>query len=201
MTAPRPTSESPQRNPLLQPVHLVAQREDYVTCHITIPDESERLPAIALGQQFYSFLRLLPDPVKTIGLLLKLSARGELVAVTLAKQGYALWVHEADGRLANKKMAKRVLSSSQPANCWIIGGRQAGYRLCSLRVSDLPDTLPGIVRDNNRLYSLYRREYDASKLLKIASRLIQRGDEVVIVVGKSQYALCIHEPEATVIES
>ena len=83
-----------------QPTKLLAQREDYTTCHIYLPDEQQRLPAIALDGNFYSFFRSLQDATKTLSILRKLSAKGEQTVMTPNKRGYAIWVYESDAEMA-----------------------------------------------------------------------------------------------------
>jgi len=183
----------------LQPVKLLSQREDYTTCHIHIPGDEHRLPAIAVDGKFYGFFRASNDPTKTLGLLLKLAARGDEVVATPTKRGYALWVHEPTGTLAKatNRTTRTLLPTMSPADCWIISDRQPGFRTCSLRVPDLPDTVPGLA-NGQRLYSLYRREKDADSVLKLSTRLSQRGDEVVVLVSLQDYVLCIYEPGAAI---
>lgn len=184
----------------LQSAKLLNSREQYATCHIRLPDETERLPAIALDGKYYSFFRSLEDVQKTLGLILKLTARGEQVALTKTRRGYVIWVHEPDASPAAPPNArsKTLPPIFGPADCWVISDRQSGYRTCSLKVPDLPDTVPGLA-DSQKLYSLYRREQDAENVLKLAARLSQRGDEVVLLVSKAGYALCVYEPGATVV--
>lgn len=185
----------------LQPIKLLIQREDYTTCHIAIPGDTQRLAAIALSHKFYSFFRAPKEATKALGLLLKLAARGNQTAFTLTAKGYAIWVHEPDAVLAGltpQDMAQ-ALPTLVPADCWIIGDRQPGYRACSLQVTDLPEPVRGLSNHQGRLYSLYRRANDAGQALKVAARLCRRRDEVVMVVGKTGYILCVYEPNATIL--
>lgn len=198
---------STSRNPLkiseqrpAHPAKLLAQREDYSTCHIHVSGESQPLPAIALEGRFYSFFRSLSDAQKTVNLLVKLSIKGNQTAVTPTRQGYALWVYESAAVVASstESAAYPLPSSIGPADCWVIGDRQPGYRTCSLNVPDLPDVVPGLA-NGQKLFSLYRRESDADMALKLGARLSQRGDETVILSSSEGYALCIYEPGATIV--
>lgn len=183
----------------LQPVKLLAQRDDYTTCHIHVPEDEHRLPAIALDGNFYSFFRTLDDAAKTLSILLKLSAKGDQVVMTPTRRGYAIWVYEPTGILASPKgkTPRSIPPSFGPANCWVISDRQSGYRTCSLKVPDLPDTVPGLA-NGQKLFSLYRRERDADTTLKLGARLSQRGDEIVILSAEGVYAICIYEPGAII---
>ncbi|MEM0980206.1 MAG: hypothetical protein AAGH78_08010 [Cyanobacteria bacterium P01_H01_bin.58] len=184
----------------LQAVTLLSQRKDYATCHIHIPGESQRMPAVAVNGRFYSFFRSLKDSQKTLGLLLKLSNRGNQVVATPTSRGHALWVYEADATLASNGKARRrpLPTAAAPADCWIVSDRQPGYRICSLMLPDLAKPVQGIT-NGQKLYSLYRREQSSEAAIKLATRLCQRGDEVVIVVGTSGYVICIYEAAATVL--
>ena len=201
-TSPSHSSSSNEIAPPLQPVKLLTQRDDYVTCHIQIPEETRRLSAIALDGKFYSFFRVLKEPPKALDLLLKLTARGNQVAMTRTRTGYVIWVHEPEGLLAtsDKQIVPRVIPLIfGPADCWIIGERQPDYRACSLKVPDLPDPLLGLANSRQKFYSLYRREKDPAEALKIAARLTRYGDEVTVLVRKEEYVLCIYEPAAKIL--
>lgn len=178
---------------------LLAQRDDYTTCHIYVPGDSHRLPAISLDGNFYSFFRSLNDADKTLGLLLKLAAKGNQAVMTPTRRGFAIWVYEAAGILAapTGQLPRSLPPSFGPANCWLISDRQPGFRTCALKVPDLPDTVPGLA-NGQKLFSLYRREKDADMTLKLGARLSQRGDEIVVLVAEEGYAICIYEPGATV---
>ncbi|MEM9001891.1 MAG: hypothetical protein AAGE59_00045 [Cyanobacteria bacterium P01_F01_bin.86] len=185
----------------LQPAKLLIHREDYVTCHIRAPEEPQRLSAIALEGKFYSFFRALREPTKTLGLLLKLTARGNQVAMTPTNRGYVIWVHEPDSTLAlpaNQSTPHTLPLTFGPANCWVIGERQPGYQACSLKLPDLPDDVLGLADSNQKLYSLYRREGDAAHALKLAAKLVKRGDEVILLVRTTGYILCVYEPGAKI---
>jgi hypothetical protein len=189
------------RSQSLQAVKLLGSRDQYRTSHIHVPGDEHRLPAIALNGKFYSFFRSLNDAPKATGLMLKLTARGDQVALTPTRSGYALWVYEPEALPAlpaGASTPRTIAPTFDPADAWIISDRQPGFRTCSLKVTDLPDIVPGIASDR-KLYSLYRRDQEPESVLKLASRLTQRGDEVVLLVTKIGYALCVEEPGATLV--
>ncbi|MEM1281143.1 MAG: hypothetical protein AAGG53_14260 [Cyanobacteria bacterium P01_H01_bin.152] len=202
-----PTVSNPQTQPMvpsLQPVKLLSQREDYTTCHIFIPEVGapgggQRSAAIALDGCFYSFFHSSHEPTKVFRILQKLTAKGDGIAITFTRRGYVVWVHEPEAQLFTPKgRPPRTLTLSLgPANCWVIGDRQPGYRICTLDVPDLPEPIPGLA-NGQKLFSLYRREPDADMALVLGSRLSQRGDETVIVTSEQGYAICIYEPGATI---
>ena len=183
----------------IQAVKLLSQREDYSTCHVCVPGDSHRLAAISLDGKFYSFLRFVKEASKAIRILQRLSEKGRQAVLTPAGRGYAIWGEEPTGTLATRKGTdtRSISPTFGPADCWIIGDRQPGFRTCSLKVPDLPDIVPGLAK-GQKLFSLYRREKDAETTLKLASRLSQRGDEVVLLTADEGHALCIYEPGATV---
>lgn len=190
------SSTPPRTSRTLQPIKLLSQREQYTTCHIQVPDESERMAAIALNGKYYSFFRRCHQIPKALGLMMKLVGRGDAVAVTSTRQGYVIWLHEPDAIAPAARRSDAILPNLEPADCWVISDRQPQYRSCNLRVPDLPDTIPGLT-DGQRCYSLYRREQDGDAALKLAARLTQRGDEVIVVVAGQGYTLCVREPSAT----
>lgn len=184
----------------MQAAKLFTSRDGYTTGHIYIPEEDHRLSAIAFDNQYYSFFRALNDPTKALGILMKLTARGDQVALTPTSRGYALWVHEPDALPALPVgIAPRVLPPIfGPADCWVMSDRQPGYRTCSLRVPDLRDAVPGLTNEQ-KLYSLYRRESSPDAAIRLAARLTQRGDESILLVSTAGYAICIYEPGATLV--
>lgn len=202
LTSPNMTLTAADSKQLPQSTKLLAQRDDYTTCHISLPDEPQRLPAIALDGNFYSFFRSLQDAAKTLNLLRKLSANGEQTVMTPNKRGYAIWVHESDAVLATNRgsKARNLPPSFGPANSWIVSADQSGYNTCSLKVPDLPDMVRGLA-NGQRLFSLYRQESDPKTALSLGSRLSQRGDEIVILVGDASYAIYVYEPSAIVVRA
>lgn len=189
------SSPLPEAARSLQPVKVLSQRSQYTTCHIQVPDDPHRLAAIFLNGRYYSFFRLCNQVTKAVGLMLKLTGRGDAVVATSTHRGYAIWVHEPE---AISPVNHPILPDLGPADCWVISDRQPQYRTCTLKVPDLPDTVPGLT-DGQRFYSLYRREEKGDAALKLAARLTQRGDEVVVLVASAGYILCIYEAGATLV--
>ncbi|MGD1907904.1 MAG: hypothetical protein ACFB0C_18215 [Leptolyngbyaceae cyanobacterium] len=179
-------------------VKILTDRDQYSTCHVTIPGESERLPAVALNGQFYSFFRSSADLTTTFKLVVKLTQRGDAVVLTQTKMGHVIWLIEPDAQVASSSAkARSVTPNFGPADCWILRDRQSGYQPCTLKVPDLPETVPGLAM-GQKLFSFYRRDRDGSNALKLAGRLTQRGDEVVVLLAQDTYVLCVREPVATV---
>jgi sulfur transfer complex TusBCD TusB component (DsrH family) len=184
---------------IAEAVKILTHRDQYDTCHITIPGEPDRLPAIALNGQFYSFFRSSGDLTTTLKLVMKLTQRGDAVVLTQTKVGHAIWLVEPEAQRSTPrkgKAARSVTPNFGPADCWILSDSQKGYQPCTLKVPDLPETVPGLAM-GQKLFSLYRRDRDGLNALKLAGRLTQRGDEVVILLTQDAYVLCVRELAAT----
>jgi hypothetical protein len=65
------------------------------TYRIQLPGSDQRVLAIQLDGEYYSFLRLRPTQEQAIALLSGLEQRGQVGAVTPHGQGYAVWVKQA----------------------------------------------------------------------------------------------------------
>lgn len=166
-----------------------------------IPGEPDRLPAIALNGQFYSFFRSSTDLTITLKLVLKLTQRGNAVVLTQTKVGHVIWLAEPDAQSTGplkRTSSPNVASDFGPADCWILSDSQPGYQSCTLKVPDLPETVPGLAM-GQKLFSLYRRDHDGRNALKLAGRLTQRGDEVAVLVTQGTYMICVREPVATLV--
>lgn len=78
------------------PKGIFLYRDEYETCHIRIPNLTERLPAIASENKYYSFARSFPNIKKALAAKAKLEWGGDRVVVTQTAKGYAIWVWEPD---------------------------------------------------------------------------------------------------------
>ena len=48
-------------------------------------------------------------------------------------------------------------------------------------------------------YSVFKQEGDASKLIEIAAKLTQRGDDILIAMAPSTYILALLEPNGKLV--
>ena len=80
------------------PKGIFLYRDEYETCHIKIPNLTERLPAIAIENKFYSFARSFPNIKKALAAKAKLEWGGDRVVVTQTAKGYAIWVWEPEAQ-------------------------------------------------------------------------------------------------------
>jgi hypothetical protein len=75
---------------------LFLTKGEYQTCHIVLGDTQEKIAAIAVNEQFYSFFRTVKDRDKALDLLGKLYDSGNDAIITQAAQAYAIWVLEKE---------------------------------------------------------------------------------------------------------
>ncbi len=79
-------------------LQVLHSRDCYRTCHVYVPDVSERLAAIWVGAHFYSFFRVVADREKAITLVTKLFRKGESAVITYSPKAYFIWVLEEHAR-------------------------------------------------------------------------------------------------------
>jgi hypothetical protein len=75
---------------------LFLSREDYQTCHIQIQDTQERLAAIAIGPQFYSFFKTLTNRDKALDVVGRLYDNGNDAVITQTPKAYVIWILEPE---------------------------------------------------------------------------------------------------------
>jgi hypothetical protein len=75
---------------------LFLAKEDYQTCHIQIQDTQERLAAIAIGPQLYSFFKTLTNRDKALDIIGRLYDSGHDALITQTPKAYAIWILEPE---------------------------------------------------------------------------------------------------------
>jgi hypothetical protein len=181
------------------PFYILMSREQYSSCHISVPEVEKPLPAIQIGDTHYSFFTAVTDSKRVLGIAVKLSYLGDAIAITKIAKGYAVWVLEADTRLLHSRLrgqsaASQLKRSPAPVACRVLVSQKQYHRL-NIWVPDLDQPLSAIEFED-KYYSIFRVETDATKLLEIAAKIMQRGDEMVITkTEQGQFAICIWEPE------
>jgi hypothetical protein len=75
---------------------LFLAREDYQTCHIQIQDTQERIAAIAIGSQFFSFFKTLTNRDKALDVVGRLYDNGHDALITQTPKAYAIWILEPE---------------------------------------------------------------------------------------------------------
>jgi hypothetical protein len=66
----------------------------YRGCHVRVEDMPERLAAIAVGSEFYSFFKVVSDREKALDIVAKLFDAGDDALITENPKGYAIWLLE-----------------------------------------------------------------------------------------------------------
>jgi hypothetical protein len=81
------------------PVQILESRSQFRCCHICVPDQEERLPAIVVDSQYYSFFKTAPNQESAMKIALKLSQKGDTPVLTKTSKGYAIWILEPEASL------------------------------------------------------------------------------------------------------
>jgi hypothetical protein len=91
---------------LVQPQQSFVKRKlfltkgDYETCHIQLSDTQEKLAAIAIGPDLYSFFKTLRDRDKALDILARLYDSGNDAVIVQTPKTYSIWIlEEASSRL------------------------------------------------------------------------------------------------------
>jgi hypothetical protein len=75
---------------------LFLAREDYQTCHIQIQDTQERIAAIAVGSQLFSFFKTLTNRDKALDIVGRLYDNGNDALITQTPKAYVIWILEPE---------------------------------------------------------------------------------------------------------
>ena len=176
----------------MAPFAALLCREQYVTCRIVLPDESKPLPAIRLGERYYSFFRTVTQASQALSLVTKLCYTGNCVVLVKITKGYSLWVEEPDA--FPQSFSKLMDYKPEPAFSRVLV-TQEQFQTCSLNVPDLDKSIPGIAFQQ-RYYSVFRKEPSAEAVIQIVAQLSVRNDESVLLANQQFWTICIAEPEA-----
>jgi len=177
---------------------ILESRNLYRSCHIVLPETGERMPAIAYGQQLYSFFRSEKDRDRALELAGKLRSRDHLPILTKTPKGFAVWVFEPDAYLVSSANP----GSPAPSHTHI-PTKDPGYRLitssdsyqtCEICVPDLDKRLSAILYAG-RFYSLFKTVDSFQQATQTIQRLSYRGDETIIIQSEEGLSLWILEPD------
>jgi hypothetical protein len=80
---------------------LFLAREDYQTCHIQIQDTQERLAAIAVGPQLFSFFKTITNRDKALDIVGRLYDNGNDALITQTPKAYIIWILEPEATRIN----------------------------------------------------------------------------------------------------
>ena len=178
---------------------LLFDRDLYTPCHIRVPDGDQRLSAIYVDNQFYSFLKIVPEAHKALDVVMRLGKRDHSAAVTRTQRGYAVWAHEPGARYAPppRQPSYGIRPVFGPRACLMVAGKSA-YQTCRLQVPDVTKPLMALTY-NSRYYSFFKQDTDAAKVLDIAAKLARRGDETLLVIESSTLILALLEPNGRMV--
>ncbi|MGK7904310.1 MAG: hypothetical protein AB4352_23445 [Hormoscilla sp.] len=173
---------------------ILKSPSEYRRCQVWVPDLTDPLAAINVGDKYYSLLKVVPDEQKAVELAEKLVKRGDSVMLTAIPKGYAIWVWEAKAFL--KSVQKSSASASPPtkeANSPILDRSQ--YQPCKISVPDVKKPLAAI-EVSGKYYSFFKNVPDREKALKIAEQLTNEGDKVFLTQTRKGYLIWVLEPDA-----
>ena len=186
---------------VLSPCLVLSLRRQYHSCHIQLPDSDERVAAIAIHNEFYSLFQVFESPDQAIDMVVRLSRRGEEVAIRqLPSGGYALWVKEKDARPTRSfnLIERRSTRQPRPEFCYILTTSDE-YQEVDIMVPDLDKSLSAI-QFQGKYYSLFKPQVTAEQTIELTAKLAQRGDETIILALPDKapnYAVCVIEPDAS----
>ena len=183
------------------PCYFLANRQQYATCHIQVPDCEHRLSAITVGGALYSFFQVVPDPRKALSILTKFTYRGEAAVIRTLSKGYSIWVEEPGARLVKPtRSSKRLIPPNPPlATCTILVDRYP-YQTCEILVSDLSNPIQALCVDG-RFYSIFKVDVLPEQAITSLTKLVLRGDDVLLKISKLGTLIAVVEPDATLVTS
>ena len=183
------------QNPLLEPQdapRILKSRDTYRSCHIVLPETGERMPAIAINANYYSFFRTEKEEVRAYSLYNKLLERGHTPIITRTPKGFAVWILEPDAHPAGfQKTEKKKASRST----YRILTSPQDIETCQIRVPDLDKQLSAM-RYEGKFYSLFKTVDDIQQATQLIKRLSYQGDETIIIQSAEGLSLWILEPDA-----
>jgi hypothetical protein len=177
---------------------ILNARAQYRSCHIQVPDDSQRLAAIYVNEKYYSFFKLVKDRQKTLQVAARLVYRGGEVVITQTVKGDALWLYEPDAQ--TETLPRETPSVSQQvfdSGLWRILESSQEYQVCQIRVPDVAKPLEAIVVDR-KYYGFMRRVHSKDAAIDFAERLAKKGNESMITRSDRNCAIWVLEPDATV---
>ncbi|MBC6479821.1 MAG: hypothetical protein GDA56_20610 [Hormoscilla sp. GM7CHS1pb] len=173
---------------------ILKSPSEYSHCQIWVPDLTDPLAGINVGDKYYSLLKVVLSQQKAVELAEKLAKRGDNVLLTPIPKGYAIWVWEAKAYLKSvQKLSEPASPPTSKANSPILDRSQ--YKPCKIRVPDVKKRLAAI-EVSGKYYSFLRNFPSRDKALKIARQLSSEGDKVLLTQTRKGYLLWVFEPDA-----
>ena len=173
---------------------ILKSSSEYSRCQIWVPDLTDPLAAINVGDKYYSLLKVVPDEQKAVEIAERLVKRGDNVVLTATPKGCAIWVWEAQAHLkSTQKPSEPASSPTDPANYPILDRSQ--YQPCKIKVPDVKKPLAAI-EVSGKYYSFFKNFPDRDKALNIAEQLSSEGDKVLLTQTRKGYMIWVFEPDA-----
>ncbi|AFY72019.1 hypothetical protein Pse7367_3796 (plasmid) [Thalassoporum mexicanum PCC 7367] len=193
------------------PFLVLTSRQQYLPCHIKVEDIDLPMAAIAVGNDFYSYFRMMPKGDRLLKFILRLSYRGDRFVVTIAANCYLVWLYEPKAQLYHsqrQQLAKRQqavikLATQEPpcSTLFLISPQQ--YQLEDIRIKEMSEPLPGLIYAE-RTFSLLEINDNPDLVLAIVGRLsLQRHNTAILLLKTelaSTFAICVQEPGAELVK-
>ena len=180
-------------------------REQFLFCHIAVPDLPDRLPAIGHNGKYYSMLRTAECAKKGLQLAIKASHSGRKVAITQSGGKYILWVQEDSAFFCQSDKCSSFSPSAQnhtealnatfaSSPCLILSDLSP-ENFCLLTVSNSVAPVIGFQHEHI-YYRLIQREQDAQTAVHAIAERACRGGKIAVVPMKSDSGIFVSDPLA-----
>lgn len=180
-------------------------REQFLFCHIAVPDQPSHLPAIGHNGKYYSMLCAVKCAKKGLQVATKAGHNGCEVAITQAGGNYIIWTQEDSAVFYQPSEGTSISSSSNEHDqvlkatfssspCLILSDLPA-ENLCLLTVSNSVAPVIGF-RHKQIYYRLIQREQDAQVAVRAIAERACRGGKIAVVPMKSDYGIFVSDPLA-----
>jgi hypothetical protein len=187
---------------LSTPYIVLTQRQQYVPCHLRLPEEPIPMAGVSFQEDYYSFFKVVPTLDRAKQLVDRLAERDNRSIITTTPKGYVLWVYEAKAILHSNREAVRKTAhasgfqmdgSTGTSEVQILRSER-DYQSCKIQVPDLDKPLTGITY-NQQFYSLLRIVRDESQAAELSEKLERKGNKALITVSAYGYSVWVLEPE------
>ena len=180
-------------------------REQFLFCHISVPDLPNRLPAIGHDGKYYSLFRTAECARKSLQLATKTIHKGNEIAITRAGKKYILWtqednavVHQSDQQTNSLTIAKNhteVLKATFFSSPCLVLPNLSAERFFLLTASNSDAPVLGF-QHQDLYYCLIQREEDANAAVNAIAERACRGGKIAIVPMKNYYGIFVSNPSA-----
>lgn len=180
-------------------------REQFLFCHIVVPDLPNCVPAIGHNGKYYSLLHTVKCAKEGLQLATKASHNGREVAVTQAGGNYILWTQEDSAVFyqldndtnvsPNAKNHDQFLKATFSSSPCLILSDLSPEDFCLLTVSNSVAPVIGF-QHQQTYYRLIQREQDAQTAVHAIAERACRGGKIAVVPMKSDYGIFVSDPLA-----